>query len=239
MSIYTAPPQSANSAAPVPGQVLLEYHAIDDAERIKAEGLQCLGRLHGDLTWDDWLGVGAALEVITAEALAVVGAFKWESNNKRAVCEFNARWDLYEYSAGVNHKPLSKQERCALREVMVNPEISAWRSTLTGPEKRRLNHPNAVINRFKAQAKAKATPAETRKPSPFEQLKAANVGLQEELHQLKKSGDGNLFSKNDTPKAIATVIVRTFDGLGNKTAKVKAIVRELSAWVKAQKMAAS
>ena len=152
--------------------------------------------------------------------------------------EFNARWEEYEAGAGRNHKPLSKQERWALREVMTNPEITAWRSTLTGPEKRKLNHPNAVLNRFRAQAKAKATSAEDRKPSPQAKLKAANIELQEELHRVKQHGDGNAFTRNDSAKTIAAVIIHTFDGLSNKTTMIEAIVRELNAFVKEQKMAA-
>ena len=128
-------------------------------QRIKANGLECLGRLHGDQTWEDWMGVAAAMEIITEEALAASGSFKWDANDRRAVKEFNMRWDEYEAGAGRNYKPLSKQERWAVREVTSNPEISAYRAGLTGPEKRRLNHPNAVINRWKAREKAKATPA--------------------------------------------------------------------------------
>jgi hypothetical protein len=207
-------------------------------QRIKATGLACLGRLHGDLTWDDWIGVGEAMGIITDEALVEVGAFKWDPDNKRAVKAFNVRWEEYEAGGGRNHKPLSKQERSALREIMGKPEISAWRGTLTDPEKRRLNYPKAVLNRFNAYAKATASPAEDRKPSPFEQMKRDNIKLQEEVHQLKRHGDGNTFSKNDTTKACATAIIGTFDGLSNKAKKVEAIARELTAWVKQQKMAA-
>jgi hypothetical protein len=209
-----------------------------ERQRIKANGLACLGRLHGDMTWEDWMGAGAAMVIITGEALVEVGALKWDPNNKRLAKAFNVRWEEYEAGAGNNHKPLSKQERCALREIMGNPDISAWRSTLTGPEKRKLNYPKAVLARFKAQAKAKTTTAEDRAPSPQAKLKAANIELQEELHRLKQRGDGNAFTRTDSPKAIVTVIVGTFDGLANKTAKVEAIARELNSWMKQQKMAA-
>ena len=254
MSLYVLSSQPTSSA-PASSKVLLEDQPVqascgpptfadtpDDAERaqrIKADGLQCLGRLHGDQTWEDWMGAGAAMAIITEEALVEVGALKWDPNNKRAVKEFNRRWDEYETGAGKNHKPLSKQERCALREILGNPEIAAWRGTLTSPEKRHLNHPKAVLSRFKAQAKAKAIPAANRKPSPQAKLKAANIELQEELYRLKQQSDGNAFTKNDTAKAIATAIIGTFDGMSNKTAKVDAIMRELYAWLKAQRMAAS
>ena len=63
-----------------------------------------------------------------------------------------------------NYKPLTKQERWALREVMTNSEIGVWRGLLDGPQKRRLNHPNAVINKWKSGTQTRE-PKE-RKPSP-------------------------------------------------------------------------
>ena len=137
MLLYTPTSEPPSAASKVTlGDLPPSANTPDNTERvqrIKANGLACLGRIHGDVTWDDWMGVGAAMMIVTEEALVVVGALKWDSNNKYAVTEFNARWDLYEASAGSNHKPLSKQEKCALREIMSNPEISAWRGTLTGP----------------------------------------------------------------------------------------------------------
>jgi hypothetical protein len=95
--------------------------------------------------------------IITEEACAAVGARAWDKDNKRLVGEFNKRWDEYEASTGANYKPLSKQERSALRFVMTNPEVGAFRAGLIGPEKRRLNHPNAVINRWRFSLRANVT----------------------------------------------------------------------------------
>ena len=203
-------------------------------QRIKANGLECLGRLHGDQTWEDWMGVAAAMEIITEEALAASGSFKWDANDRRAVKEFNMRWDEYEAGAGRNYKPLSKQERWAVREVTSNPEISAYRAGLTGPEKRRLNHPNAVINRWKAREKAKATPAADKPPSAFEKMKRTKVELQEELHKVRKNSDGSTLTKDTMPKDAAITIIGSFDGLPSKVSRIESIARELLAWVKAQ-----
>lgn len=96
------------------------------------------------------------------------------------------------------------------------------------------SHLRSVLRKWKARQKAKAVPAEDKPASPFEKLKIANVGLQEELHQLKKNGDGNLFAKDDTAKNIAVAIIGTFDGSPNKLTKVEGVAREMLAWVKAQ-----
>jgi hypothetical protein len=170
-------------------------------QRIKANGLECLRRLHGNQTWEDWMGTGAAMMVITEEAMAEVGASEWDKDNKRLVKEFNERWDEYEARAlrkGTNDKPLSKQERWALREVMTNPEIGAWRGLLDGPQQRRLNHPNAIVNKWKAstqtrEPKAKRPPSDllspalTAKNKEIEQRDARIAELEEELQAARES----------------------------------------------------
>ena len=121
-------------------------------QNVLNHGRECLRRVKGDTTWEDWMGIGAALMVITEEAMKTVGVTAWNKDNKHLIREFNERWDEYEASAleqGSNQKPLSKQERWALREVMTNPEIGAWRSGLDGTNRRKLNHPNKVIERWR------------------------------------------------------------------------------------------
>jgi hypothetical protein len=136
-------------------------------ERVLDHGRECLRRVKGDTTWEDWLGIGAALMVVTEEALAAVGVAVWNPDNKRLVREFNRLWEEYEASAaeeGSNQKPLSKQERWAVREVMTNPAIGAWRSTLDGVNRRKLNHPNRVIDRWKSATQT--SNREPKKPVP-------------------------------------------------------------------------
>jgi hypothetical protein len=239
MSIYAHESTATSPAtfAPHDNQVPLvgPSHTI---VRVKEDGLASLSRLHGDSSWEDWRMVGAALLVITKEALVVVGALKWDPHNKQAVTEFNARWELYEYSAGGNHKPLSKQERSALREVFGASGIETWRNTLTTEERRRLNHPKTVLARYTSRMKAAKATSEQGKPlSPMAKLKEANVALQEELHVVKQNG-GDLFTSKTTPKTIAKVVIGQFDGVSNRLDKVEAIGRELLRWVKEQKTSA-
>jgi hypothetical protein len=155
--------------------------------RILANGLECLRRLHGDQTWEDWMGTGEAMMVITEDALAAVGATAWDKDNKRLVKEFNRRWDEYEAGAGSNQKPLSKQERASLRFVMTNPEVGAFRAGLMGPDKRRLNHPNAVVNRWRLSLRARDT--RTTPSSPKREVKVEpdidHNTLAKELAQAK------------------------------------------------------
>jgi hypothetical protein len=139
-------------------------------DAIKERGLVALRFIHSDQTWERWMDIGEAMLVITEEAQAVVGAKSWDKDNKPLVKVFNRRWEDYEQRATnkPGHKPLSKQERTMLRFVMAHPEIAAWRAIQVGPRKRKLNHPNAVVNAWKRtqpRAAAEAKAAEGAKPA--------------------------------------------------------------------------
>jgi hypothetical protein len=152
-------------------------------QRIKSNGLDCLRRLHGDQTWSDWMGTGEALQVITEEALAALGLSEWHGDNKPLVNRFNKMWEEYEAETGSNYKPITKQERWALRTVMANPEIVAFRARLDGPKQRRLNHPNAVINKWKASTQTR----EPKKDKPT--LRDSVASLSEELEASKRHNE--------------------------------------------------
>jgi len=169
-------------------------------QNVLNHGRECLRRVKGDTTWEDWMGIGAALMVITEEAMKTVGVTAWNKDNKHLIREFNERWDEYEASAleqGSNQKPLSKQERWALREVMTNPEIGAWRSGLDGTNRRKLNHPNKVIERWRRATQT--SDKEPKKPSPslsqalkdrdkvIAELEARNTELGEELTAVRET----------------------------------------------------
>jgi hypothetical protein len=124
-----------------------------EQERILATGHDCLRRIQNCQTFEDWRGVGAALMVITQQTLAELELDEWDPNNKALVREFGLNWSLYEGRAGSNHKPLSKQERSALRQLMTNPQIHAWRASLDPEAQRALTHPNTVVTRWKREGR--------------------------------------------------------------------------------------
>jgi hypothetical protein len=155
-------------------------------ERIKAQGLESLRRLKSDYTWEDWIVVGEAMMVITEEAMEAVGASVWDPNNRQLTREFMARWDEYEYQAGDNQKPLSKQERWALREVMTHPEIGAWRATLDGVNRRKLNHPNKVIERWRRATQTSEREPKKPAPSMSQALKERDKVIEEQEARIKE-----------------------------------------------------
>jgi hypothetical protein len=147
-------------------------------------GLKALHRINADKTWDDWKQVGAALKVITEGAVAQAKSGPWHRDNKTAVRMFNGLWEHYEHSDGSNHKPLSSSERTQLRFVMDHPEVELWRDTLDGTKRRKLNHPNAVVNAWRA---ATQTPenAERKTTTKDDVLVRLEQELAEALKQLK------------------------------------------------------
>jgi hypothetical protein len=180
--------------------------------------------------WADWIAIGEALQVGRAEVMR--DAHTNQPTGRRY------EKAMAEWLVANGFKEIDKGVRSRLLECLQHrTEIDQWLSRLTDGERFRFNHPNTVLKRWKGSTVV-PDPNATPKSSPQAKLKAANIELQEELHRLKRHGDGNVFTKDDNTKAIATAIIGTFDGLSNKTTKVEAIARELAAWVKQQKMAA-
>jgi hypothetical protein len=154
---------------------------------IKERGLEALRFIYSNQTWERWIDIGEAMLVITEEACAALTVAGWDKDNKPLVKLFNRKWDEYEQRAHNDpaHRPLSKQERSRLRFVMDHPEVGAWRATLPGPQRRRYNHPNAVVEAWKrTQPKPQPhEPRQTRQPSPA--LSPALATRDREIEALK------------------------------------------------------
>jgi hypothetical protein len=151
---------------------------VERKQRVLENGLEALRRLKGDQTFEDWTTLGEAMMVITEEAIAEAGVEEWDEDNRALAKVFVRMWEEYERRAASNEKPLTKQERWALRFLMTHPEVRNWRDALPGPDKRRLNHPNAVINKWKAKT-------QVRQPSGKPTLRDSVVNLSEENEALK------------------------------------------------------
>jgi hypothetical protein len=117
-------------------------------DSIDANACNALRRLKSDHTYEDWRSVGKKLMLITEAVMCEHQVTAWDQNDRKLVSEVSKRFENWENSVS-NAKPLTKQERWALRQLMSNADIHIYYMTLTGPERRRLNHPNAIINRWK------------------------------------------------------------------------------------------
>jgi hypothetical protein len=126
---------------------------------IKRSAREALRRLKSGQTYEDWRAVGQQMMVITEEVINELALEEWDPDNKQLTREFTRRFEGWE--AGVsNAKPISKQERWALRELMTDPKYHAFYTTeLAGPEQRKTNHPNKIIEKYKRKIGSSASPA--------------------------------------------------------------------------------
>ena len=180
------------------------------------------------------------LIVITEEALTALNlpADGWDKDNKKLIKEFNRRWEAWELGTGDNQPALTgsndprhkKQERWALRELMSNPVYNDWYRTLPGPLRRALNHPNAIINKYKA----------THNVTPRKPPGTAKKELEKKLEQKDAfiaeieaaRDDGDRFKRTDTAKDIATCLVGMF-----KPGKAREIANYILAMLKQREVA--
>src|SRR5262249_39602614 len=121
----------------------------------------------------------------------------------------------YETAMGVwlvtnGFKEIDKAARSRLLECLRHrDQIERWRALLTDSERFKLNHPDAVLRKWKA-APAPPAPNVPPKPSPYAQLKDAHVQLIEENHRLQQkieTADGDLWKSTDTAADIADVML--------------------------------
>jgi hypothetical protein len=122
---------------------------LQSTDRLDELASEALRRLKDNHTYEDWRAVGRKLVAITEEVMLEFQLTEWDQNNRALTRDAVKRFEEWETSVSNNEKPMSKQERWALRELMTNPKIDAYYATLTGSQRRRLNHPNAIINHWK------------------------------------------------------------------------------------------
>jgi hypothetical protein len=134
-------------------------------------------RLRQDQTWDDWKRVGAA------HVLGRSGAMHEAGVNRPLGRRYNAAFAAWLRNYGFEN--LDKADRSRLFVVMDQlDEIETWRATLTPTERLRLNHPTAVLRKWKS-AHAAARNQNCRL-SPIEQCRQENGALQQEICRLRR-----------------------------------------------------
>jgi hypothetical protein len=104
-------------------------------------------------------------------------------------------------------------------------EIETWRATLTPTERLRLNHPSAVLRKWKS---ATATPGnQNYRLSPIEKCRQENSALKRENFRLRRECErfgGDLWDPADRADDIAAVMVAKLSE--NKAAAVACAIRK-------------
>jgi hypothetical protein len=165
------------------------------------DGQQAWARLHDHSTWQDWKAVGAAHVIGRAAAMHDGHTNKPKG---RSYCAAFSAW-----AKKFGFADLDNGDRTRLFNVMDRlAEIEAWLAELPSTERLRLNHPASIWRRWKA---ATADPNAEKKPSPYAGLKESIARLDEANARMKREierGGGDLWSADDRPKDIATIMIQ-------------------------------
>ncbi len=106
-------------------------------------GQEAWDRLGRDHTWENWRHVGAALLIGRSRAMREAGV------NRPVGRRYNVLFAAWLNKFGFEN--LDKGDRSRLFAVMDHlHEIETWRATLTPTQRLRLNHPSAVLRKWKS-----------------------------------------------------------------------------------------
>ena len=177
----------------------LSQHNSSPTDEIVRRGKNAMERLQRG--YGDWMNIAEALEVGRTESM-------------RAAHTNEPRGKRYEKSMGDwlrSHSfyVIDKSTRTHLLECLRHSaEIDRWRATLTEAQRFRFNHPDTVLRKWRAATQVPSN--ESKAPSPMANLKAANIELKKKLDRVEReisTGGGDLWTPDDTPEDIATVMV--------------------------------
>lgn len=151
-----------------------------DRDRVIRLGRQALKNLDKDKNWTWWRDVGEAILIGREECKGECGLSdtnlppgSWGGAYNRAFGEWLVREKL----------DFDKAARSRLLEIMDNlPAVEAWRRTLSLSERRKFNHPDTVLRKWKAATRVPA-PAGDKKPT----LRDSVADLSEEIEALKRT----------------------------------------------------
>jgi hypothetical protein len=128
-----------------------------NAQCIRA-GQEAWHRLSSNQSWDDWCLVSVALDIGRTEAMRV--AHTNVPEGQRYCAEYSL-WLKRNNFDGIDKGLRSRLSECRAHR----PDIERWRATLPRSEQLKLNHPQAVLRRWKAAAKPRDTPVRSRRTS--------------------------------------------------------------------------
>jgi hypothetical protein len=183
-------------------------------------------RLKKGSTFEDWKQVGAA------HVLGRTAAMREAHVNKPEGRNYNAAFGRWQKQCGF--EDLDKAARSRLFEMMDHlAKIEAWRATLTVTQRLDLNHPSAVVRRWKASTVVPDPNAPPR-VSAFQKLHESVRTLQEDNDRMRREierGGGDLWNSNDRPRDIARIFIQQ---CGSKS-KAETAAREVLKLLKAEK----
>jgi hypothetical protein len=186
-------------SAATPTDGLCQHNPSPDLETVRL-GQEAMARKRRG--WEDWVAIAKALQIGRADVM-------------RELHTNEPKGRRYEKAFGdwlVAHafKEIDKGARSRLLDCLKHTvEIEKWRAGLTDSQRFKFNHPDTVLRKWRASTVV-PDPNKPRRPSPVQVRNDIIASLQEEVDRYKaeiERGGGDLWSPEDTPKAIAEIML--------------------------------
>jgi hypothetical protein len=218
----------------------------DESDRVCRQGTEAWKRLKKEKSWGDWIKVGEALRVGREWAMNQAG-IPAGTNRKpegkgynMAFCEWLTKYKLDDMDKGDRSRLFSVMDNLGL--------IEGWRKNLPQTQRLKLNHPNAVWRKWKADHEPeKDGPA---KPTIRDALVQSQEELAQVLAQLQQAnahiadleaapkdiiGAGGPWWTQEPEEIVATMFANMdFLSLGTVIALIKARMRKVEEQGKAR-----
>jgi hypothetical protein len=173
-------------------------------------------------TFEFWMVVARALKVLKDKAERIGGRFTFDRLREREGLGGKRR----DGTDVLNKTRVSRL--LAILEHLA--EVDNWRKELTDKRRFEWASPEAVWRH--CPVFANPSDLKERAPSPYEQLKQANINLQEEVAALRKYKDDERWTPTEKAEDVATAIVGMFS-----PSKAKDIAQRILARLKSKELA--
>ena len=150
----------------------------DERDRVSRLGSEAWKRLKKCKDYNDWVKVGEALQV----------GREWAMNQAQTNKPEGKAYNMA-FSEWLQHYKLDDRSRL-FRVMDALPQIEEWRRTLTLTERLKLNHPNAVLRKFKAAFEMPdlSKPAKSGSRDRVAELREENTQLRAHVAELEAAG---------------------------------------------------
>jgi hypothetical protein len=184
------PPSDHN----IPGLPSLSHEEITYVEAAR-EALVTIKR-----TFEFWIVIARGLKTLKDKAERIGGRFAFDRLRER-----EGLGGRDKHGKEILNKTRVSRLLAILEHVA---EVEKWRAELTNKQRFDWASPEAVWRHCPVFANPK--PADDKPLSPYEQLKQANIKLQEEIVALKKSKDDERWTPTDTAEDVIIAIIGMF-----------------------------
>jgi hypothetical protein len=129
--------------------VQIQHYTEEGLDDILREGREAYLRIRNNQTHRDWRAIGRVLDHITLGVMNRLGRTSYDLDEGDSQIERWANRLFRDWESSFSDTaPLSRQELSYLRRMM-RPDVDEWYQSLPEKVRRRLNHPQAIVNKWR------------------------------------------------------------------------------------------